>query len=155
MIAKEFAPSFALIQRVFPEGTRENEVCAYVFERLDKLKEQLDSVTLATVANALGWEGDVDGKKAIAKALDYLTFGDVPLLERKFALWSADVSDEVLETPICELTDSDVRTALERQVLVVPTTGQSIKNFADQVTVFYLVTNFAHQLASHASKEKS
>lgn len=148
MTSDNLAFSTAATKRVFPPGTREQEVCSFVFDRLELLRGQFDSLTLGSVATALGWLGDSDGQTAIARALDYLAFGDVQILERRFVLWPAAVGEAVLEEPICELSDAEVRRALEEKVLIVPTTGEPVHGFMEQVGVVYSVTPFAHNLVS-------
>lgn len=147
MSVQELASSIEATQRVFPKDMREGQVCSFVFERLNQLKDQFDSVTLGSVAIALGWGNDAEGKRAIATALDYLAFGDVPVLERRFELWPSQ-GNSILEQPLCELTDKQVKRALEQDFLIDPTTGEPIAHFADHITVVYLVTEFAHKLVS-------
>lgn len=152
MSTQELTSSLEATQRVFSKDKREGKVCSFVFERLSQLKEQFDSVTLGSVAVALGWSEDAEGKRAIANALDYLAFGEVPVLERRFELWPAE-SDAVLEQPLCELSDQQVKKALEQNVLIVPTTGEAITDFADHISVVYLVTDFAHRLAREEKRK--
>ncbi|OWQ87682.1 hypothetical protein CDN99_17430 [Roseateles aquatilis] len=142
------ADTIAEVNHVFAPDRREGQVCAFVFHRLSQLHEHFDSVTLGSVAIELGWADDREGATAIARALDYLAYGTVPLLERRFQLWSQHQTGEVLEAPVCELSDADIRSALETQSLIDPSTGESVADFLNRVQVVYVVTPLAHELAA-------
>jgi hypothetical protein len=151
MSTDALAASLDAVYKVFPDN-RERQVCAYVFQALRSLKDQFNEVTLGAVATALNWTQDREGQRAIVRVLDYLSFGEMPpILERRFFLWSSGTSNEVLEEPLCELTDAEIRQALEEELLVVPTTGEQLHNFQDYITVVYMVTTFAHSLALDSS----
>lgn len=142
------ADTIAKVNQVFAPNRRESEVCAFVFRRLSQLHDQFDSVTLGSVAVELGWAGDREGASAIARALDYLAFGPMPLLERRFQLWPSEESGEILEGSVCDFSDSDIRNALETNCLVDKNTGESVSDFLNRVHIIYLVTPFAHELVN-------
>jgi hypothetical protein len=142
------AETIATVNLYFASDRRESEVCAFVFCRLQQLHEHFDSVTLGSIAADLGWAGDQARVSAIARALDYLAFGGLPLLERRFQLWPAELSGDVLETPSSEFSDFDIRNALETNSLMDPNTGELVPDFLNRVQVIYLVTPFAHGLVT-------
>jgi hypothetical protein len=139
------ARSFCL--RVFPAGTPEAVVFEWFFERLARLRRQFDSITVATVAVQLQMQNDTVGKKAVAHALDFLADGPLALLERKYLLW-ADGSDlDVLEVPVRELSDAEVKQALGSGVLRLEDEGIEVQDFLDKVSVVYEVSPAAHAIA--------
>ena len=144
MKIRALSDALAVTRQSFPVDTREGQVCAYVFDRLETLKAHFDSLTLGAVSTALKWSGDAEGRKAIVKALDSLTYGRVQIFERRYELWSDD-SSAILDHPICELSDEDIRDALSNNYLIV--NGEKVHSFLDRITVVYVVTDIAHQLA--------
>jgi hypothetical protein len=146
---------FDRVSSFFPPDSKERRVCSYVLQRLCELKNQFTEVNLASVADALGWMSDGESKAAIARSLDYLVYGDFPLLERKFRFWPAEDSGQVLDDYICDLSELDVRLALEANVLIDPTTGEEILEFLDRITVLYEVSEFAHSLVETGQGVKS
>ncbi len=131
-------PAINEVDLTFPSKSLENMVCTHVFHRLHEIGSAAEHFDLGSVASALGWTGP-DKKKAIARALDFLSFCRSPVLDRHFALWGPQ-SDDVLEQPICTLSDADVRFALERNELINPASGEVVPNFADHITVEYWLT---------------
>lgn len=130
-------------EAVFPQGSPEATVCAYVFEQLEHLRDGFDSITPHAIANALRWKDDPARRRAIVRALDFLACGQEPLLERRFQLWAPDASDEILEDPLCFLSDSDMRAAVEQDTLINPETGEEVPDFLHHVTIIYVVTDLA------------
>lgn len=152
MSSADLPESIAVIEQTFPRDHREGQVCSLIIKRLSELKEGFEGVTLGSVAADLGWY-DAEGKRAIATALDYLSYGEVPLLERRFELWPAETG-EVLAQPICSLDEDVIRRALETNVLLVPSTGEELHDFKKQVSVHYAVTAFALGLVSRDGAKK-
>ncbi len=146
---------FDRVSSFFPPESKERKVCAYVLQRLFELKDQFREVNLTSIADALGWKSDVESKAAILRSLDYLAYGEVPLLERKFRFWPVEDSGQVLDDCICDLSELDVRHALEANVLIDPTTGDEVHEFLDRITVLYEVSEFAHSLLETGHGEKS
>ena len=139
-------------KNVFPQGTPEGEVCCYVFNLLGKLGSQLDSFTLGSIASDLQWHGIPERRRAIARALDFLASGNPSVLELQYELWLDEPGNQILEEST-RLSVEDVRFALENGELIVPSSGASIDNFMDLITVLYVVTEEAKQaVASEASK---
>lgn len=137
--------SISKAKEVFPSGTPEAAVCAYVFDQFNRLGKHFRNITPHAVANALKLLDEDTNRRAVMSALDYLAFGPIPILERRFELWRHGDSDEVLEEPICELSVSDMRNALEGKFPIDPTTGEAIPDFLNRVTVIYIVTKSARE----------
>lgn len=135
------------VHRVYARDVPEGEVCAYVFARLAQLGTQLHEITPGAVASAMHWTGN-QRRRAIITALDYLSYGEVKILERRFELWADPASDEVLEQPIHVYTDSEMRQAYEEGQLYVPAYGEAISDFPKRISVAYYVSDFGHQLAT-------
>ncbi len=139
---------------VFGEGSPESRVYAHLHELMAKLGPQLHAVSLVTVADALGWGNDKDLRKAIVRALDQLTFGESSLLERHFLLWPGDQSSEVLEEPLAQISNLEMRRALETNQLVVNETGETVQDFLSRISVEYVVRNdVREQLRAHQVKQ--
>jgi hypothetical protein len=151
MNTEALSAALATMRRTFSEDEREGLVCTYVFSRLEQLENQFDRVTLESVATALEWLNDTEGQRAIARALDGLAYGEVQILERKYEFWSEN-NLEVLDQPICEFSDEEIRNALSEKFLIVG--GEKILDFLDRVTVSYIVTEHAHQLATSKGSKK-
>lgn len=115
----------------------------YVFQQLEHLRDGFDSVTPHAVANALHWADDAAKRRAVVAALDFLSSGQRPILERRFELWAPQPSGDVLEEPVCYLSASDMRTAIEEGTLANPVTGENIPDFLQYVTIVYIVTDLA------------
>lgn len=124
-------------RQTFGEKSPEARVYAHVQDLLSTLGPQLHSVSLASVADALGWSKDRELRSAIVRALDQLSFGEPSILERHFLLWPNEVSDEVLSEPIGHISDLEMRRALEAKVLILEETGEEVTDFIDRVTVEY------------------
>jgi hypothetical protein len=124
---------------VFGENSPEARVYAYVQEMLRALGTQLHTVSLGSVADALGWTHDLDKRKAIVRALDQLAFGEASVLERHFLLWSDHPDPEVLESPISQISDLEMRRALETNLLTLSETGEQISDFMNRISVEYVL----------------
>lgn len=123
----------------FGENSPEAKVYAYVKDLLHTLGPQLYSVSLASVADALGWSSDPELRSAIVRALDQLALGRPSILKRQFLLWPTDSGDEVLQEPLGQVSDLEIRRALESNTLVLPETGERVHDFIDRITVEYIV----------------
>lgn len=142
--------SITKVNLTFSQDTLEVKVCGYVFSLLLKLGGQFDSVSLGSVLHALKWQPDFTHKRAIATALDFLTQSDTAIFERRYELWD-DSDEDVLDMPICEFSQEDIRLALEVNELICPKTGEIIPNFLDRVTVLYVVTDAAKRSGQQGS----
>lgn len=123
----------------FGENSPENRVYAHVKGLLDTLGVQLHAVSLASVADALGWTEDRELKKAIVRALDQLSFGEPSILERHFLLWPSEDDSDVLSEPIGQISDLEMRQALESNILTIAATGEQVSDFLDRITVEYIL----------------
>lgn len=140
-------PNLPDAAQVFGAEAPEARVYEHVIGLLRTLGGHFHSVSLSSVADALGWANDLERKKAIVRALDQLAFGKEPILERQFLLWPADEnSDEVLAGPECRVSELEMRRALLENALVVEKTGEVVPDFLDRVTVEYIVTDAARTL---------
>lgn len=135
-------------KKVFPSGTPEAAVCAYVFRQIEQIGAGFDNVKPHDIASALHWTNDAAKRRAVMSALDFLTCGPTPVLERRFELWQPDDTGEVLEEPIRELSVSEMRDALDGKPPIDPSTGKCIPDFLKHVTVIYIVTDLAKKGAS-------
>lgn len=134
-------------RQTFGEGQREAEVCAFIFEQLEELKDSFKCISLGDVVSHFEWYNNKDAAKSIQTALDYLAYGAVPVLERKFILWPED-EEEVLETEEAIFSDSDIRNALETGTLINPTTGFEVPDFLDKIHVIYYTTEYIRNIAN-------
>ena len=150
--ARQPQQKFPDASRVFGPESAEARVYAHVEALLSKLGPQFRSVSLGSVAHALGWSTDAALNKAIVRALDQLSYGETAVLERQFLLWPVEHSPEVLAEPQCRISELEMRRALESNVLVVSQTGEQVRDFLDRVTVEYVVTDIAHGLTSDSSR---
>lgn len=135
--------SISEAKKVFPSGTPEAAVCAYIFHQLELLGPNFGSVKPHDIASALSWTHDAAKRRAVMSALDFLACGPTPILERRFELWAPDESGGVLEEPIRELSVSEMRDALEGTPPIDPSTGEPIPDFLKHVTAIYAVTEYA------------
>lgn len=122
------------VKDVFGPESIELRVCGYVLESLRLLGDQFDGLRLGEVAAALELTSQSECQRVV-RALDYLSFGQEALLERRFEYWP-DGSASVLEDPI-PLAAAVVRDALLDGVLHDPRDGAPVHNFVDSVTLIY------------------
>ena len=138
------------VHRVYAPDVPEGEVCAYVFARLAQLGADLHEISPGAVASAMSWTGE-QRRRAIITALDFLSYCDEPILERRFELWADPASNDVLETPISSYTDSEMRQAYEEGQLYVPAYGEVISDFPKRISVAYYVSDFGRRIATGES----
>lgn len=124
---------------IFGDSSPETRVYAHVRGLLATLGTQLHSVSLASVADALGWQSDRELRRAIVRALDQLAFGEPSILERHFLVWPVEDDDSVLSEPLGQISDLEMRRALESNILNLPETGEQVTDFLDRVTVEYVL----------------
>lgn len=137
------------VSKLLPEDALEVEVYRYLLHRFKTLGRQFERLTLGGVAADLGWTEDRARSTALTNALELLASASPPLLERRFELWSDMPSHETLEEPINELSEEQVRTAIEIGELIDPDTGETFKDFRNRITVVYLVTEEARETAQN------
>jgi len=125
---------------------------SYFYGLLDKVGANFEGITLGGVATDLNWYSDQSQKVAISSALDYLASRFPPLLVRRYELWGED-KQEVLDQPICILSDDDIREALETNELINPISGRAVPNFLDLVSVSYVLDEqFRKEMLSGGDK---
>lgn len=95
---------------------------------MEVLKDGFECISLGQVVSHFKWYDNKEAAKSIQRALDYLSFGDIPVLERKFVLWPED-EEEILETEEVVFSDLDIRKALETGKLINPSSGFEILIF--------------------------
>lgn len=139
----------------FGENSPEARVYAHVQNLLTTLGAQLHSVSLASVADALGWSSDRELRRAIVRALDQLSFGEPSILERHFLLWPSEDDDAVLSEPLGQISDLEMRRALESEVLTLAETGEQVTDFMDRITVEYVLRDEVRGLIDVGQVKKS
>lgn len=143
------ASALETTRQTFSEGRREAEVCTFIFEQLENLKDGFECISLGEVASHFKWHNNKDAAKSIQIALDYLSYGTIPVLERKFVLWPEDEED-ILETEEVIFSDADIRDALEHGKLINPNTGLEVQNFLDKIQVIYCTTKYIKDIANQS-----
>jgi hypothetical protein len=141
-------------RRAFGEASLEASVYTYLHALMDTLGPQLHTVSLVSVADALGWSHDKELRNVIVRALEELTFGEPSLFERHFFLWPEKQDSEVLEQPLAQVSDLEMRRALETNQLVVIETGEVVKDFVSRISVEYVVRDdVSKQLHAHQENQ--
>lgn len=145
-MSNALASALEATRQTFGEGQREAEVCNYIFELLEKLKGGFECISLGEVVSHFKWHDNQEAAKSIQVALDYLAYGDIPVLERKFILWP-EVDENILECEEAVFSDAEIRYALKEDKLINPNTGEVVENFLDKIQVIYCVTNYIKNIS--------
>lgn len=137
----------------FHEGKREAQVCTYIFDLLEELKGGFECISLGEVALHFQWQNNIEATRSIQVALDYLSYGKHPILERKFILWP-EFEEDMLGGDEIIFSDSEIRDALESGILFNPISGYEIVSFLDKINVIYYPTEYVKNIANSDKKGK-
>lgn len=148
------ASALETTRQTFDEGGREAEVCTYIFELLERLRGGFECISLGEVVTHFKWHDNKEAAKSIQATLDYLSFCSQPILERKFVL-IPDSDDDLLGGDEIFISNSEIRTAMERGFLVHPDLeGEEIRDFLDRIQVRYCKSVFIENLISEVGDKE-